>query len=392
MKLHTFPLLAAAAATLALCSSGIHVPDGEYLIAGRLENVPDSGIVRLCGRDGNLVSVIRTDTLVDGKFTFRDTTTVTRTVMLLTDFSSSYLEIWVAPGKRVDVRGHDKQIRTWSVKSDIPEQIEETRYTACAADETAEVMKLDDRRTELIRAARERKDDAGYVAAARAERDSLDRLIKSLNDTIDAKILRYMEYAPVTPIWMDKLLSFAKFLQYGFHTAGKEKIEKLYDRLPAQQRQTETGQLIYDYLHPAPTVGIGDEMVDGDLYDTEGNLRHLSEFRGRYILLEFWSRGCGACYYSIPAMKEVAETYKEKLTMVCISQDKEQGWKDFVRDNDLAGNQWNELRNGRTGLSARYRVNGIPCYVLIAPDGRIQDVWDGFGREFLLNRIKNNLK
>ena len=55
-------------------------------------------------------------------------------------------------------------------------------------------------------------------------------------------------------------------------------------------------------------------------------------------------------------------------------------------------NQWNELRRGRTGLAVSYQVKGIPHYVLIAPSGKIQDMWSGYGSGSLLEKVKKNLK
>jgi len=39
-----------------------------------------------------------------------------------------------------------------------------------------------------------------------------------------------------------------------------------------------------------------------------------------------------------------------------------------------------------------YQVKGIPHYVLIAPSGKIQDMWFGYGSGSLLEKVKKNLK
>lgn len=52
------------------------------------------------------------------------------------------------------------------------------------------------------------------------------------------------------------------------------------------------------------------------------------------------------------------------------------------------GNQWNELRQGDTGLAARYKVMGIPHYVLISPKGIILDIWSGYGPGSLKSKLK----
>lgn len=44
-------------------------------------------------------------------------------------------------------------------------------------------------------------------------------------------------------------------------------------------KATEAGQIITGYMNLPETVNVGDEMADGDLYDLDGNVRHLSEFK-----------------------------------------------------------------------------------------------------------------
>lgn len=200
-----------------------------------------------------------------------------------------------------------------------------------------------------------------------------------------------MKTAPVTPIWIEKMLSFSEFLAYGRHTPLKEELKELYNRLSEEQKQSRKGKLIDSYLDPLPVVGIGDDMADGELYDIEGNLRHLSELKGKYILLDFWSNTCGPCIASVPEMKEAEERYKNRLVIVGISDDDEKSWKASLKEHDLKGYQWNEMQGRRGSLALRYRVKGVPHYVLITPDGKIQDMWNGYGKGVLLAKLKANL-
>ena len=100
-------------------------------------------------------------------------------------------------------------------------------------------------------------------------------------------------------------------MQWNKRFGHEDLIRSLYDRVSEADRATEEGQLITAYLNLPEVVNVGDQMVDGDLYDPEGNVRHLSEFKGKYILLDFWSQGCGPCLQSFPEIKEVAESIKK---------------------------------------------------------------------------------
>ena len=57
----------------------------------------------------------------------------------------------------------------------------------------------------------------------------------------------------------------------------------------------------------------GDKMRDFTLYDRKGNEHKLSEFKGKYIILEFTSKGCGPCLEAIPVLDWLYKRYKDKI-------------------------------------------------------------------------------
>ncbi|WP_373725491.1 TlpA family protein disulfide reductase [Bacteroides heparinolyticus] len=103
------------------------------------------------------------------------------------------------------------------------------------------------------------------------------------------------------------------------------------------------------------------------------------------------SSGCGPCIESLPELEEIAELYRDTLAIVSISIDPPKSWKAFVEKRQMKGNQWNELRKAGTGLAMSYGVKGYPHYVLIAPDGKIQSIWGGYGKGSLLKKLKEEI-
>ena len=132
-------------------------------------------------------------------------------------------------------------------------------------------------------------------------------------------------------------------------------------------------------------------MTDGTLYDPDGNEHHLAEFKGQYILLDFWSQTCGPCRQAIPELEEVARTYAGRLTVVCISTDPQEVWKQCLQIKGMKGIQWNELRNDGGGLQADYSVQGLPHYVLIAPDGKVKHVWTGYWKGVIRTILETHI-
>lgn len=365
-------LLCLLFAAVAVTACAPAVPAGEFRIVGKIENVPDSAVVRLYEPQGQMLRGMAVDTLVDGRFSFRDTISSPKALQVclhIGDYQGGVLDIWAAPGKCTEIRGEGEQAWLWEVVSDIPEQRDEDIYRALVEPEIRELNRFQ-----------------GIL-----QPQELTRYME-LCGQISEKTVRHMQTAPVTEVWMNRFAECARFLLYGIGTAHKAEMLALYDRMTEEQRQSPTGWRIDACLNPVVTVGVGDRMADGDLYDIDGDVHHLAEFLGKYILLEFGSKGCGACLEAIPELKEIAERCKDRVAVVNISLDPEPEWKEFIAEKQLAGNQWNELVDGDTGLGSRYGVKGIPHFVLIAPDGRIQDVWQGYGKGSLQEKIAENIK
>lgn len=356
------------------------VPEGEFVIYGELQNVPDGSVLELLRSEGNLMPRITSDTVMDGKFVFRDTITDSQAHKLrLTarskGFPNTFLNIWVKSGAYVKITGNDCLHSLWHVESDVPEQQVESEFSKLALNERRQMLKYSTERSDLIAAHPNMDFDQSDIKKL----DSLLKLYLPLYDSIALQELNYMKEAPVTAVWLDRYATYVTFLQWNKSFGHEDLIRSLYDRMSEADRATEEGQLITAYLNLPEVVNVGDQMVDGDLYDVKGNLHHLSEFKGKYILLDFWSQGCGPCLQSLPEMEEVAKLYKDQMEVVSICSDPKESWLDFIERKGLTGNQWNEFAKGTTGLAAVYQVKAIPYYVMISPKGEIVDMWKGYG-------------
>ena len=376
--------IGAAAGLLAVCAGMMmqqeRVPEGEFRIEGELTGVPDSTVLSLYRIDGNLMKHMQSDTVIGGRFSFRDTiTTAPQCLSLMSrdkGFPHTWLDVWVGSGTFVHIKGEGKGLRTWFVESRLPEQKEQSRLYDVVREINEELMPLKVKLDEL------------YYAGKKEEYKVLSAKEDSLSGLVTERTLAFLKERPLSVVWEKECSGYMRMLQYNPNSPFADDIRALYDKLSDADKQTDFGKLFTEYMNLPPVVNEGDEMVDGDLYDLEGRVRHLSEFKGKYILLDFWSKGCGPCVASIPELKEIEEQYKEQLEVVSISSDTEASWKEAVAELKLTGNQWNELRQGTTGLAAAYRVRGIPHYVLIAPDGKVKKMWFGYGKGSLKAKMK----
>ena len=99
----------------------------------------------------------------------------------------------------------------------------------------------------------------------------------------------------------------------------------------------------------------------------------LSEFKGKYVLLDFWATWCPDCRKDIPAVKELYEKYGSKVEFIGVSFDVDHNrWTKYVVDNGMKWRQVSELKKMRDAeISKAYGVEWIPSMTLIGPDGKV---------------------
>lgn len=377
------------------CRAGQKVPEGEFLIEGWVKNLPDSSVVSLHQPENRQYAALLTsDTVTGGRFVIRDTITSKEPRQLLLmvickkTFSVWPLSLWVASGAKIRIQGEGMLCPFWKVESEVPEQQAETEFTRLGMPEMVEAFKQEMIVYELF-------DKGVKDSSIRNKIDSIRRnYVYPLQDKVRLRELEYMKTAPVTKVWLKKYCDQLSFLNWNSDSqySHKELVYPLYARLSEADRKSPAGREIATYLKAVKPVKVGESMVDGTLYDTEGNKHHLSEFEGKYLLLDFWNIGCQPCMEALPEMEEVSRMYKGKLELVSICGAVKNRWKKFVAEKKLTGHQWNELREVNDGLASVYGVKGVPHYVLISPERKVIHSWVGYRQHILKEKMAEFVK
>ena len=377
------------------------VADNEYLIAGTVTDVPDSTVVHLQKLNDQFFTAVACDTVMQGRFELRDTVSSSQRLCLTINgkgYPNYLLNLWVAPGQYIELKGNGKLFPLWDVKSDIAEQQEENRFANYTREPQKQILEYNIQESDILTELSDKKHQGNkeYQEAAWNKIDSIQRLSVPFMLERTRMEVECMKTAPVSQIWLEKLETNATLTRFAAadtafqdYAAFIAPLKELYMTLPDSIKQTATAQKAYHALFPK--MKAGDVMTDGTLYDPDGNEHHLAEFKGQYILLDFWSQKCGPCRQAIPELEEVARTYAGRLTVVCISTDPKEVWKQCLQIKGMKGIQWNELRNDGGGLQADYGVQGLPHYVLIAPDGKVKHVWAGYWKGVIRTILETHI-
>lgn len=122
-----------------------------------------------------------------------------------------------------------------------------------------------------------------------------------------------------------------------------------------------------------PNVGdsfpaLADAKLEGSLPDT----------KGKVVLVDFWASWCGPCKAAFPALKEIAEKYKDKgVVLVGVSLDEDKADMDaFVRK---ASPNFTILRDASGKLAEQLAVQAIPSTFILDRNGKIAAIHGGYG-------------
>jgi thiol-disulfide isomerase/thioredoxin len=100
----------------------------------------------------------------------------------------------------------------------------------------------------------------------------------------------------------------------------------------------------------------------------------LEDYKGKYVLLDFWATWCGPCRGETPNLKAVYEKYgkREDFALIGLSLDKEVDKPlAYAKEN---GCEWVDGFLGDWGqdeVTKKYDLHGIPSIWLIGPDGKV---------------------
>ena len=375
---------------------GCKEKSNTFTITGQLENVEDSTVVTLYESKDRSFEAFLKDTIINGKFAFTLPDSILKTTKQLAimadaeGFPPTWLSFWASPGDEIKIAGKDKLLRTWDVTSSNPLQKEMNTYNERIKTYqrgTQTVMMQAYACFDSISAMPNRRDEF------KAQIDSLYAIDDSLNILIqNTEIGLLGEQKTFSEVWMDKLNHHAMRLRYATVSEEETKaLQALYDAIPEEKREAKLAQSIYLSLNLPKVVGVGDDMADMDMWDLEGNLHRLEQYKGKYILLDFWSSGCGPCIMSIPEMREISEEYKDKLTIVGICSDPKETWEKTSKEKNITWVNLNDFK-GEDGIKLHYGVKGIPNYFIVSPEGKIIDTWMGYGKGHLKEKVKEHIK
>ena len=370
-------LLLAFSAFLALSHACSNVPERGAEIVGKLTGFAsdDSITVYLMHYDGISGRSIKTDTIRNGSFSFRlDSLSGDKhySIDLMRIRKDSYdilcfgPEIYLEPGAKVKIKGDGRYLYTADISSPVEDQKLRQEFISKMSQEDL-------------------KEYQDLFTGRKKDVTAMDSISKRLTE----QRLALMETEPFGEYSLSRLSAIASMLSYGYGEY-RETVSRLMDRLTEEQKQTRQGKEIASYLKEVSKVTVGDTVPGYEYVDIDGGKHFISELTGKWLLLDFWSLGCGPCIKSSEELVQLSkETTGKNLCLVSINIDGEEGWKEASKEHGITWTNWRDPL-GDAGSIRAYDQGGIPVFVLVNPEGIIEDIQLGY-MDGLLHSITDRI-
>lgn len=164
---------------------------------------------------------------------------------------------------------------------------------------------------------------------------------------------------------------------YGLYMYMQEATNLSLDKLEADMKDNpilaSSGQVqgVHRLLKNQSSTGEGKHYVDFTV-EYKGKKESLSDFvkPGHYTIVDFWASWCGPCVRQLKVIKELYARFKDKgLDVVGVAVwDKPEDTEKAIVSHDLP---WPCIINAQTIPTDLYGIRGIPCILLINPEGII---------------------
>lgn len=151
-----------------------------------------------------------------------------------------------------------------------------------------------------------------------------------------------------------------------------ERVEKDYADVRVDQDRT-IGQLAKGWLYQIKHLQPGMKAPEIEGNGIDGKKMKLSDFKGKVVLLVFWSSSCGPCLADVPHHRKMMEDFAGRpftIVGICCGDEKEQAAKTMAKEKMT----WPSFLDGDLGegrICQQWNVDAIPTVYLLDANGVI---------------------
>lgn len=207
------------------------------------------------------------------------------------------------------------------------------------------------------------------AATTITERDSLYLLLNASYQQFQRSVDDYIQRKNNSPV-------AALTLVFSYEIDPNRDImllEKRYNLLDSNARRNQYAKSLESSIAIGKIGAVGTRAISFSQKDTLGKVVSLSQFSGKYLLIDFWASWCGPCRRENPKVVEAYHAFKNKnFTILSVSLDQSKtSWLNAIHQDNLAWTHVSDLKYWSNEVAQLYRVQSIPQNFLVDPSGTI---------------------
>lgn len=147
----------------------------------------------------------------------------------------------------------------------------------------------------------------------------------------------------------------------------------IFNSIDENIRNSYGGKEIHNQLERLINTLVGKQAPFFSQPDTNNSKITLQNFRGKYVLIDFWASWCVPCREENPLLRKAYEMFKDSgfvIISVSLDSDKTQ-WLTAVKKDEICWVNVSDLKGWDNAAAREYQVDAIPANFLLDPHGMI---------------------
>ncbi|WP_158828365.1 TlpA disulfide reductase family protein [Mucilaginibacter lacusdianchii] len=327
----------------------------SFTITGVVKNPAQAKKVYLLQADSTNISVVDSTTLSeDGKFTFKR--------------QSPYANLFKirAGGVVFDlIAQNGEQIE---FETDLKDQAHQ--YQVKGSEESDKIKEFNSLSNKFVAQNTTLMDEFQTKAQSGLNQDSLVQVyqpqVKTIMEAYSTAVLKFVNNNKNT------LAAFYAAMSLDPREYEPELVSYA-DDIKGKFTSNATVQRFVQHMDKVKPISVGHAAPDFTVGGIDGKEVKLSDYKGKYVMLDFWASWCVPCRDENPNVVRLYNQFKGKgFNILGISLDKEKDkWQQAIAKDKLTWQHASDLKDFEGPTERLYQIDAIPSNFIIDPQGKI---------------------